>query len=163
MNYTKITTNDIANGNGIRVVLWVSGCEHFCSQCHNPQTWDKNSGKPFTPKQLEYVINELKNDYISGITYSGGDPLFPDNRNVITKVAQLIKYTLPKNRTQWLYTGYKWEEIKDLEILNYIDVLVDGKFEINNKDISLKFRGSTNQRLIDVQKSLKENKVILWQ
>ena len=162
MNYIKVTTNDIANGNGIRVVLWVSGCQHHCPQCHNPQTWDSNAGYKFTDNVLKDICQSLNKDYISGITYSGGDPLHIQNREDIKDISKYIKNKFP-NKTQWLYTGYTWGEIKNIDTIQNIDVLVDGKFEIENKDISLKFRGSSNQHLIDVQKSLQEGKVILWE
>lgn len=161
MNYHNITTDDMLNGSGLRVVLWTSGCEHHCNGCHNPQTWDKDSGISFDSNAWNEVLTLLEKPYISGITYSGGDPLFPANRSIITSMAKTIRQLYP-DKTQWLYTGYKYEDIKDLEIMKYIDVLVDGEYIDSLRDISLPFRGSSNQRLIDVQKSLKENKVVLY-
>lgn len=161
MNYHNITTDDMLNGSGLRVVLWTSGCEHHCNGCHNPQTWDKDSGIKFDSNAWNEVLTLLEKPYISGITYSGGDPLFPTNRSIITSMAKTIHQFYP-DKTQWLYTGYKYEDIKDLEIMKYIDVLVDGEYIDSLRDISLPFRGSSNQRLIDVQKSLKENKVVLY-
>lgn len=161
MNYIKITKNDIANGIGVRTVLWVSGCLHCCPQCHNPQTWDINNGVEFNNDTIKDIFNTLEKPYISGITYSGGDPLHPYNRIEITLLAKKIRDLYP-NKTQWLYTGYRWEEIKNLPILNNIDVLVDGEFQIEKRDITLAWRGSSNQRVINVQESLKQNKVVLW-
>lgn len=163
MNFHKITTNDIANGKGVRVVLWVSGCNHKCKECHNPQTWDINSGFPFTQKEYTTLYKALNKPYIDGITFSGGDPLHPNNRETIYEISKALKQDLP-NKTQWLYTGYRWEDIYNLPIMNNIDVLVDGEFKIDLKDITLLFKGSSNQRLIDVQATIKNNdEIILWQ
>ena len=161
MNYHNITTDDMLNGDGLRTVLWVSGCSHHCQNCQNPQTWDKNSGIPFDLDTLFEMCNYLDKPYISGITFSGGDPLLPDNREIIQAISSLIKFYYP-TKTQWLYTGYKWEEIKDLPIMEYLDVVIDGQYEDDKRDVTLKWRGSSNQRVIDVQESLKQNKVILW-
>lgn len=162
MNFHKITTNDIANGIGIRVVLWVSGCEHHCRECHNPQTWNIHSGIPFTQKDYTTLYKALNKPYINGITFSGGDPLHINNRETIYQISTALRKDLP-NKTQWLYTGYSWKEVKDLPIINNLDVLVDGEFEIDKKDITLLFRGSSNQRLIDVQSTIKNNKIVIWQ
>ena len=160
MNYHNITTDDMLNGSGLRVVLWISGCEHHCNGCHNPQTWDKDSGIKFDSNAWNEVLTLLEKPYISGITYSGGDPLFPANRSIITSMAKTIRQLYP-DKTQWLYTGYDFSEVKDLEIMKYIDVLVDGEYIDSKRDTSLPFRGSANQRLIDVQKSLLNKTVIL--
>lgn len=160
MKYLKISNFDTANGLGIGNVLWVSGCSHHCPQCHNPQTWDKNNGEEFTDSVLEYLIEQLKRPYIKRLTLSGGDPLFVGNRDAITNIVYKVKKCLP-NICIWCYTGYSWEEVKDLPCMDYIDVLVDGEFKIDLKDITLPFCGSSNQRVIDVQKSLKMGKVIL--
>lgn len=161
MNYLKIDKCSTSNGTGCRVVLWVSGCNHHCKNCQNPQTWDKDSGIPFDIDALFWVHYSLAKSYISGITFSGGDPLLPENRIIITSVSKAMKSFFP-TKTQWLYTGYKWEEIKDLPIMEYLDVVVDGRYEDDKRDITLKWRGSSNQKVIDVQKSLAENKVVLW-
>lgn len=153
MNYHNITKGDIVNGDGIRVVLWVSGCNHYCKGCHNPETWNQYSGILFDESAKEELFYELKREEISGITFSGGDPLFIDNRPEIEKLMQEIKTKFPK-KTIWLYTGYKFENISNLELLKYVDVLVDGEFEINNKKPKLKWKGSSNQRVIDVQKTI---------
>lgn len=162
MRYQKITHYDIANGIGIRVVLWVSGCNHHCPECHNPETWDANKGELFTDTTLNQLKEFLAKPWINGITFSGGDPLFPSNRSTILKIAQEIKDTLP-TKTIWLYTGYRWEDICDLELMRYVDVLVDGEFKIELKDISLPFCGSQNQRIIDVPQTLESGKIVLWE
>ncbi len=160
MNYHNITKDDMLNGAGLRVVLWVAGCSHKCRGCHNPQTWDKNGGILFDENAKNELFEELKKDYINGITFSGGDPLFCDNIDEVTKLAKQIKTNFP-NKTIWLYTGYKFEEIKNLEIINYIDVLCDGEFELDKRDVNLPWVGSSNQRVIDVKQTLQQNKVVL--
>jgi anaerobic ribonucleoside-triphosphate reductase activating protein len=161
MNYHNITKDDMLNGDGLRTVLWVSGCSHRCQNCQNPQTWDKNNGIPFDLDTFFEICDYLDKPYISGITFSGGDPLLPDNREIIQAISTLVKFYYP-TKTQWLYTGYKWEEIKDLPIMECIDVVVDSQYEDDKRDITLKWRGSSNQRVINVQESLKQNKVVLW-
>lgn len=161
MKYQKITHNDIANGIGIRVVVFVSGCNHHCQGCHNPGTWDENSGELLTKEVANQIHASLKNPWINGITFSGGDPLYPHNREDILSLCRDIKLHQP-TKTIWLYTGYTWEQVKDLEVMKYIDVLVDGPFILEQKDISLPFCGSTNQRLIDVPRTLKTGEVTLW-
>lgn len=156
----KITENDIANGIGVRVVLWVAGCSHACRGCHNPHTWDANAGRTFDMSALQKILNALDTPYKSGLTLSGGDPLYELNGQDVTTIAQIVKQIYPE-KTIWLYTGYKWEEVKNLPIMKYIDVIVDGEFIQAKKDISLPFCGSTNQRVIDVQKSLLTNQVVL--
>lgn len=161
MNYHNITTDDMLNGDGLRTVLWVSGCNHHCKNCQNPQTWDRNSGIPFKADTVFEICDQLDKPYISGITWTGGDPLFPDSREIVCATSALIKECYP-TKTQWLYTGYKWEEIKNLPIMECLDVVVDGQYEDDKRDVTLKWRGSSNQRVIDVQESLRRNKVVLW-
>lgn len=161
MNYLKIDKCSTSNGTGCRVVLWVSGCNHHCKNCQNPQTWNKDSGIPFDLDTIFEICNQLDKPYISGITFSGGDPLLPDNREIIQAISTLVKFYYP-TKTQWLYTGYKWEEVKDLEIIKYLDVIVDGKYVDSQRDVTLAWRGSNNQRVIDVQKSLADNTVRLY-
>ena len=146
MNYHNITHEDMLNGEGLRVVLWVSGCNHNCKGCHNPETHDINSGIPFDEKAKEELFEYLNKEYIDGITFSGGDPLHPNNRETVTQLAKIVKNKFKK--TVWLYTGYKYEEIKDLIIMKYIDVLIDDEFKIELKDEKLEWRGSSNQRII---------------
>ncbi len=164
MNYHKIDKCSISNGTGFRTVLWVSGCAHKCCGCQNPETWDSGSGQVFDNKAKEKLYKNLEHDYIFGVTFSGGDPLYQGNRKEIGNLAKDIKEKFP-DKTIWLYTGYEWEEIKNLDMIKhgYIDVIVDGKFEKESRNVAIAFRGSSNQRIIDVQKSLKQNKVILYE
>ena len=162
MNYVKIDKCSISNGIGFRTVLWVSGCNHHCFNCQNPQTWDDKSGIPFDEAAWEELLINLEKPYISGITFSGGDPLFPQNRETIKIISKKIRELYP-NKNQWLYTGYEFEEIKDLEIMKYIDVVIDGKYIDSQRDITLPWKGSSNQRIIDIPKSLSENCVILYE
>ena len=160
MNYHNITTCDMLNGDGLRTVLWVSGCPHKCKGCHNSETWNQNSGILFDKMAENELLENLKEDYISGITFSGGDPLMNVNRAEIERLVRLVKNKFPK-KTIWLYTGFLWEEIKDLSFIHLVDVLVDGKFILEQKDNNLKWKGSGNQRVIDVQKTLKTGKIVL--
>ncbi len=148
------------NGDGLRVVLWVSGCSHCCKECQNPITWDPNGGLLFDEEAKQEIFTELAKDYISGITFSGGDPLYFGNRSDVLKLAKEIKTDFP-NKTIWMYTGFIWETIETLEIVKYLDVLVDGEFLIAQKNIQLYWRGSTNQRVIDVVASRASGKVVL--
>ncbi|NDO46616.1 anaerobic ribonucleoside-triphosphate reductase activating protein [Clostridium sp. MD294] len=160
MNYHNITKDDMLNGDGLRVVLWVSGCNHHCKNCHNTITWDAKEGLLFDESAEQELFEQLQQQYISGITLSGGDPLFPDNRKEITTLVNKIKKYFCQ-KTIWCYTGYLWEEVKQLEVMKNIDVLVDGKFIEELADPQLHWKGSSNQRVIDVQQSLKQQKVIL--
>lgn len=161
MNYHNITTDDMLNGDGLRVVLWVAGCEHHCDGCQNPITWNYNGGIPFDQKAWGEICDELNKDYIDGITLSGGDPLHPENRLVCMWIAAMVK-ELYDNKTVWLYTGYDWEDIKDINGIKFVDVIVDGKFEKDRADISYEWAGSRNQRVIDVKKSLEMNCAIRY-
>ena len=161
MKYQKLTHYDTANGPGIRTVLWVSGCEHHCKGCHNPQTWDRNSGVPYDWNAEEDLRNSLNNPHIRGITLSGGDPLATYNRYKTLEIIEDINLRHP-DKEIWCYTGYLWEEVKMLKHMKYIDVLVDGKYIEEQRNIALPYCGSENQRVIDVQKSLQQNKVVLW-
>ena len=161
MRYHDITKCDLKNGMGIRVVLWVSHCEHHCEGCQNPQTWSENSGIPFDSSAIEEIFDELSKDYVSGLTLSGGDPLSLLNRYEIHNFLKEVKRRYPLKNI-WVYTGYLWEDIQNLELTKYIDILVDGKFIGELSNPSPKWCGSSNQRIIDVQNSLKENKTILY-
>lgn len=155
MNYHLIRTDDMLNGDGIRVVLFVSGCEHYCNGCHNSETWDKNSGKVFDENAMEELLNKLDKSYISGLTLSGGDPLYPDNLEDILHIVCTVKNVFP-DKTIWIYTGYTLDEIvcdeknalKRLEILSKCNVLVEGKFVKELADVNYHWAGSTNQRVI---------------
>lgn len=160
MRYLKIENVDIGNGLDVGSVLWVSGCSHHCPQCHNPQTWDKNAGEEFTEEVLDNLLDKLKRPYIKRLTLSGGDPLFLGNRDEITNIVRKVKKNFP-NIKIWCYTGYLWEEVKDLPCMDFIDVLVDGEFKAELRDITLPFCGSSNQRIINVKESLKKGCVVL--
>ena len=161
MRYHNITKDDMLNGEGLRTVLWVAGCSHHCPQCHNPVTWDINGGLVFDEQAKEELFEELKKDYVSGVTFSGGDPFHLENREEIGALAKEIREKFP-DKTIWLYTGYRWEEISALPLMQYIDVLVDGKFIADLKDTKLHWKGSFNQRIIDVQKSLQSSSLYLY-
>ena len=162
MRYHNITHDDMKNGEGIRVVLWVAGCTHGCRECHNPETWDKNSGIPFDNDAMEELFRELDKDYVSGITLSGGDPFAPYNLTDVTNLLQLLKRRY-RNKDIWVYTGYVYEDIQEIEALNYVDVLVDGPYvsQLNGGE-KLEWKGSHNQRVIDIKKTkdLKNNIVL---
>lgn len=170
MNYGNIKYNDIANGEGVRVSLFVSGCTHHCKNCFNPETWDFNYGKPFTKEIEDNIISALAPDHINGLTLLGGEPMEPANQKTLLDFVKRVKSIYP-NKTIWCYSGYLFDtELLSesrahcpwtKELLSYIDILVDGEFKEDLKDITLRFKGSSNQRVIDVQKSLKENKVVL--
>ena len=166
MNYEKIDKCSVSNGLGVRTVLWISGCNIHCKNCHNQSTWDFNSGIPFTDDTMQEILYDLSKPYIKGLTLSGGHPLDPHNAPEVLKIVKRVKMVFP-NKDIWIYSGYEWENIiKDetlREILKYTDVLVDGAYVDELRDISLPFRGSSNQRIIDVPKSLEQNKVILWE
>lgn len=160
MRFHNITKDDMLNGDGLRVVLWVAGCAHHCKECQNPITWDPNGGIPFDEESKQEIFDELEQEYIDGITFSGGDPLHEANRKDVEALAKEIKEKYPK-KTIWLYTGYDWEDICDWPIMKYVDVCVDGRFEIERKDVQLPWKGSSNQRVIDVPDTLKMKKVVL--
>ncbi|WP_352399708.1 anaerobic ribonucleoside-triphosphate reductase activating protein [Anaerotignum sp.] len=161
MRYHNITKDDMLNGEGLRVVLWVAGCDHGCKGCHNTVTWDPNGGIPFDESAQDELFDALDHDYISGVTLSGGDPLYMGNREDMTILAKHIKERFP-DQNIWLYTGFRWEEISALPIMEFIDVLVDGRFVEDLKDSKLHWKGSFNQRIIDVQKSRKNNSLYLY-
>lgn len=146
MNYQKITPISIADGIGCRVVLWVSGCEHNCPGCHNPDTHNPESGYLFNEDAESRLMKLLQPNYIAGITFSGGDPLYSSNVGTITRLAKRIRTEMPE-KDIWVYTGYLYEQVCNLELMKYIDVLVDGKYEQDKKCVG-QFYGSTNQKLI---------------
>lgn len=168
------------NGTGLRVCLWCSGCDHHCKNCQNPITWDPNDGAKFDIKAKREIFNELSKDYISGITLTGGDPLHPNNLETVLNLVNEIRLSYPE-KTIWLYSGYTWEQImypvitgdfnpeRDRllkmrrEIVEQCDVLVDGRYEEDKRDVTYHWAGSTNQRVIDVQKSLEQGSVVLWE
>ncbi len=171
MNFATIKPVDIANGEGVRVSLFVSGCRHACKNCFNKEAWSFSYGNPFTQEVINNILTALKPDYISGLTLLGGEPFEPENQAGLLELVKQVKQTYP-SKNIWCYTGFLFDhELLDnsrakteytIPLLNHIDVLVDGRFVEELKDISLKFRGSKNQRLIDIPNSLKTNSVVLY-
>ena len=172
MNYADIKRYDVANGPGVRVSVFVSGCTHRCPGCFNEEAWDFNFGKPFTQETIDYIIDLLKPDFYKGITFLGGEPLEHVNQQGLLPLARKIREVYPE-KSIWCFTGYdfekdvlgrminEWPETK--ELLSYIDVLVDGEFIEAQKDLSLVFKGSANQRHILVQESMKSCSLVLWE
>ena len=184
MNYHNITYPDMNNGDGLRVVLWLSGCSHHCYNCQNPQTWDANSGISFDESAKEELFRELGKDYISGLTLSGGDPLHEANLDGVLDLVNEIRLSFP-NKTIWIYSGYIFSELfmydekikrcpnylrKDVmeiyqkrqQIISKCDVMVDGKYIDSQRDTSLRWRGSKNQDVINIQQSLQNGEIVLW-
>ena len=164
MRYAQIRKLDIANGEGVRVSLYVQGCHRHCLNCFNPETWDFSGGQDFDQDTEDTLIELINQPHVVGITILGGEPLEKENRPGIEKLLKRIKQDC-LNKTIWLYSSFLYEEIKDFdeEILPFIDVLVDGPFVEALKDRKLRFRGSSNQRLIDVQATLNNNEIVLYQ
>ena len=183
MNYHNITYPDMNNGDGLRVVLWLSGCSHHCYNCQNPQTWDVNSGIPFDESAKEELFRELGKDYISGLTLSGGDPLHEANLDGVLDIVNRFRLSFP-NKSIWLYSGFRWEECqpfnedgllkpdkfapnlqkilhKRYEVISMCNVMVDGRYIDSQRNPSKKWAGSDNQRVIDIRKSLEQNKIVL--
>lgn len=160
MRYHNITKDDMLNGDGLRVVLWVAGCSHCCKDCQNPITWDPNGGIPFDEAAKQEIFDQLDKPYISGITFSGGDPLHSANRLEVRNLMAEIREKYP-DKTIWLYTGDLWENVLHYAMMQYIDVLVDGEFMADKKDVKLLWKGSSNQRVINVQKSLKQTDPVI--
>lgn len=172
MNYAEIKNCDIANGPGVRISLFVSGCTHHCKGCFNEVAWDFHYGKPFTQDTVNQILDMLKPSYIRGLTLLGGEPFEPQNQGAIVELLRQVKQAMPQ-KSIWAFSGYlfdrdilagklgDWNVTK--EFLSYLDVLVDGPFIEEKKNLSLRFRGSENQRIIDVPASLAENRIVLWQ
>ena len=174
MNYGAIKTADVANGPGVRVTLFVSGCTHHCRECFQPETWDFSYGEEFTEETQQELLKELSPDYIAGLTLLGGEPFEPANQRALLPFLRRVRDTFPR-KTIWVFTGYLFEELAGYgtgtgrarcevtdEMLSLLDVLVDGEFMIDKKDIRLRFRGSSNQRLLDVKQSLAQKKAVWW-
>ena len=170
MNYGAIKKCDIANGVGVRTVLFVSGCTHHCKGCFQPETWNFDCGERYTRETEDEIIESLRPDYVDGITLLGGEPFEPENQRELVKLLRRIKKELPQ-KTVWSFSGFTYEELTGdsravcevtNEMLSMLDVLVDGEFVEAKRNISLRFRGSENQRLIDMNKTRKEGKIVLW-
>lgn len=175
MNYCNIKKTDIADGPGVRVTLFVSGCTHHCVECFQPETWDFSYGELFTDDTQQELLEALRPAYITGLTLLGGEPFEPDNQRALLPFLKKVREQMPK-KTIWCYSGYVFEELTGQEtgtgrarcevtdeMLSLLDVLVDGEFERDKKNISLQFRGSENQRLIDVKETLKTGNIVWWQ
>ncbi len=169
MHYATIKNCDIANGPGVRVSLFVSGCTHRCPGCFNEVAWDFAYGEPFTQQTIDTILRMLAPSYIRGLTLLGGEPFEPQNQPAVVELLRQVRGELPE-KTVWAYSGYLFD--RDIlsgrlgdtsEYLSYLDVLVDGPFVEQKKNLSLRFRGSENQRLIDVPKSLSQGRIVLWQ
>ena len=168
MNYIKISKHDTSNGVGVRVVLWVSGCSLHCPGCHNQEAQDPDTGWEFTAESMAELIEALDKPYITGLTVSGGHPLEPYNCDEVYQILSHVRSALPSN-SNWLYTGYKWEEALQMhcggtspvDVISLCDVVVDGAYEADKRNITLAWRGSSNQRVINAQESLRQNRAIL--
>lgn len=171
MNYADIKQYDVANGPGIRISLFVSGCNHHCKGCFNQEAWDFNYGKPFTDETIDMIMQYLDNPHIAGLTLLGGEPMEPVNQKALLPLVKRVKETFP-DKSIWCFTGYRFDDDivnkmfnsvpETKELLSYFDVMVDGKFVEELKNVSLIFKGSSNQRTIMVQESLKNNNIVLW-
>ncbi len=173
MNYCNIKPRDIADGIGVRVTLFVSGCRNRCPECFQPETWDFSYGDPFTEAVQDHILAEMAPAFVDGLTLLGGEPFEPENQPALIPLLRRVRQELP-GKTIWAYSGFTWEELTGQipsrchidctgEMLSLLDVLVDGRFVQELKDITLRFRGSSNQRLIDVPATLKAGQVIPWQ
>lgn len=160
MRYHDITQCDLVNGDGPRTVLWVSHCEHKCEGCHNPQTWSEDGGVPFDKDAEVELFAYLSDPFVQGLTLSGGDPLSTKNRDTVAKLIMEVKRRFP-HKDIWVYTGYLYEDLLDYEALEYIDVLIDGKFVESLSKPHPMWRGSSNQRVIDVKKTLAQGEIVL--
>ena len=163
MRYNLIRKMDISNGPGVRVSIFMQGCHFHCKNCFNPETWDFEGGNEFNQDIIDKVLNLCDKEHIKGLSILGGEPMHPKNIEGTTKLAKAFKEKFP-NKNLWVWSGFRFDEdLKDKEVLNYIDVLVDGTYQDELHNPTLKWRGSSNQRVIDVQKSINENKIILFE
>lgn len=163
MRYNKIRKMDIADGPGVRVSIFMQGCAFHCKNCFNPETWDFEGGKEFTDETIDRVLELCGNENITGLSILGGEPMHPTNIEGTTKLAKAFKQKYP-NKTLWAWTGFLFENhVKDKEVAKYLDVLVDGQYVDEKRNPTLKWKGSENQRVIDIQKSLKEGKIVLYE
>lgn len=159
MRYNKIRKMDISNGPGVRVSIFMQGCTFNCKQCFNPETHDFNGGKEFTDETIDRIVELCSNENVKGLSVLGGEPLHPNNLEGTTRLVKTFKEKLP-DKNIWVWSGFSFDkDLKDKEVLNYIDVLVDGQYVDEERNPKLKWKGSSNQRVIDVPKSLKEHKV----
>ena len=162
MRYNKIRKMDISNGPGVRVSIFMQGCSFHGKNCFNKETWDFKGGSEFTPDTIEKVLDLADHDYIVGLSILGGEPMHPNNIKATTKLAKVFKEKYPK-KSIWVWSGFLYDDIKNNDVINYIDVLIDGRYEDELHDFKLKWRGSSNQRVIDVKKSLNKDKIVLFE
>ncbi|WP_394522349.1 anaerobic ribonucleoside-triphosphate reductase activating protein [Lacrimispora sp. JR3] len=172
MKYATIKPTDVANGPGVRVSLFVSGCTHFCEGCFNSEAWDFDYGQEFTEETMETILGYLDHNYIAGFSLLGGEPMHPSNQKALVPLVEKIKERFPE-KTIWCYTGYDFEKdiVGDMaerlpetkRLISYFDVMVDGKFQLEKKDLKLRFKGSSNQRIIKVPESLAKKQIVLWE
>jgi anaerobic ribonucleoside-triphosphate reductase activating protein len=159
MRYSAIRSCDINNGSGLRITLWTQGCRFFCKNCHNQHLWDFNSGKEFTEETINKIIKLLNSP--QNLSILGGEPLVEENIEMLTKLVKKVKEVYP-NKNIWVWTGNLFENVKELDLIKYIDILIDGQFKEELYNKNLKWRGSSNQRIINVQESLKGNEIVLY-
>ena len=161
MRYNLIRKMDIADGPGVRVSIFMQGCQFHCKNCFNPETWDFNGGKEFNDEVIEKVLQLCKKDHIKGLSILGGEPMNPINREGTTRLAKKFKENFP-DKNLWMWTGFKYEDLKDEEVFKYVDVLVDGQYKDELHDPTLKWKGSSNQRVIDIKKSRENNEIVIF-
>ena len=160
MRYNLIRKMDISNGPGVRVSIFMQGCAFHCKNCFNSETWDFNGGNEFTDETIDKVLELCGEDYVKGLSILGGEPMHPNNIDGTTRLAKAFKEKYP-NKNLWIWSGFLFEQLKDKEVLKYVDVLVDGQYKDELHDPRLKWKGSSNQRVIDIQKTLKQNKIVI--
>ena len=161
MRYNLIRKMDIADGPGVRVSIFMQGCQFHCKNCFNPETWDFDGGKEFNDEVIEKVLQLCKKDHIKGLSILGGEPMNPINREGTTRLAKKFKENFP-DKNLWMWTGFKYEDLKDEEVFKYVDVLVDGQYKDELHDPTLKWKGSANQRVIDIKKSRENNEIVIF-
>lgn len=161
MRYNKIRKMDISNGPGVRVTIFMQGCAFHCKNCFNPETWDFDGGEELTDEVIDQIMDLCKEDHIKGLSILGGEPMHPNNIDATTKLAKKFKEVYP-NKTIWSWSGFLYENIKDNEVFNYVDVLVDGQFKDELRNPNLHWKGSANQRVIDIKETRKNNKIVLF-
>ena len=162
MRFNRIRKMDISNGPGVRVTIFMQGCPFHCKNCFNPETWDFNDGNPFDDETIDEVLKLCEMSHIAGLSILGGEPMHPKNIEGTTKLARMFKEKFP-NKTLWCWTGFTYEQIKDKEVFDYIDVLVDGQFVDELRNPNLKGKGSSNQRVIDIKKTREKNEIVLYE
>lgn len=167
MFYSNIVEHDIANGEGVRISLFVSGCQFHCEDCFNPESWNYNYGKPYTQETTNYILSILQSPYVNGLSILGGDPLWQDEDG-ITQLTNLIEQVKSIGKTVWIWSGFTWEQLPSLSqskqnLIQLCDVMIDGLYNNTSRDLRLKWRGSSNQRVIDIQNSLNQQKVVLYE